>query len=58
MDQYEEPGMSDNQYEQMPVIQQPQQSQSMIYETAPSEVSPHDEINIQENESPLTQCLV
>lgn len=53
MDQYQEPGVSDNQYEQMPVIQQPQQSQSMMtYETAPSQVSPHDEINIQENQSP------
>lgn len=52
MDQYQEPGISDNQYEQMPVIQQPQQSQSMIYETAPSQVSPNDDLNIQENQSP------
>lgn len=47
--------MSENHYEQMPVIQQPQQSQSiMTYETAQPHVSPsvHDEISSQEHQSP------
>jgi len=55
MDHYQEPGMSDNNYEQMPVIQSHQQSQNaMTYETPPSHVSPsiHEEINTQEHESP------
>lgn len=54
IDHYQEPVMSDNHYEQMPVIQQPQQLQSMPYETAPPHVSPsiNDEINIQGHQSP------
>lgn len=50
MDHYQEP---DNHYEQLPVIQQPQQSHSMTYETAHSHVSPsiHDEINMPEHQS-------
>lgn len=55
MDNYQDPGISDNHSEQEPVLQQAQQSQSMItYETAPPHVSPsmHDEINIQDHESP------
>lgn len=50
MEHYQEP---DNHYEQMPVIQQPQQSHSMAYETAPH-VSPsiHEEINMSEHHSP------
>lgn len=55
MDHYPEPGMSDNNYEQMPVIQPLQQSQTgMTYETPPPHVSPsiHEEINTQEHQSP------
>lgn len=54
MDHYQEPGLSDNHYEQMPVIQQSQQSQSMMtYDNAPH-VSPsiHEDITIQEHQSP------
>lgn len=53
MDNYQEPGISDNHCE--PVLQQAQQSQSMMtYETAPPHVSPsiHEEINMQEHQSP------
>lgn len=54
MDHYQEPGMSDNHYEQMPVIQQSQQSHSMMtYETAPhASPSIHEDITIQEHQSP------
>lgn len=55
MDHYQEPGISDNNYEQMPVIQPLQQSQNiMTYETPPSHASPsiHEEINTQEHQSP------
>lgn len=55
MDHYQEPGVSDNNYEQMPVIQPLQQSQTvMTYETPPPHVSPsiHEEINTQEHQSP------
>lgn len=51
MDHYQEPGISGNHYEQMPDIQQPQQSQTMSYETAPSP-SIHEDMNIQEHQSP------
>lgn len=54
MDQYQEPVMSDNHYEQMPIVQQPQHSQSMMtYETAPhASPSVHDDVNIQQHQSP------
>jgi hypothetical protein len=54
MDHYQEPGMSDNNYEQMPVIQPPQQSQTMMAYETPSHTSPsiHEEINSQEHQSP------
>lgn len=53
MDHYPEPGMSDNHYEQMPVIQQPQSQSMMPYETAPHDSpSVHDEMNVQEHQSP------
>jgi len=50
MDHYQEPRMSDNHYEQMPV-QLSQQPQSMTYESAPhASPSIHDDINIQEHQ--------
>lgn len=55
MDHYQESGISGNHYEQIPDIQQPQQSQTMSYETAPSHSgspSIHEDINIQDHQSP------
>lgn len=55
MDNYQEPGISDNHCEQVPVLQEAQQSQSMMtYEAVPPHVSPslHEEINVQEHQSP------
>jgi len=56
MDHYQEPVVSDNHYDQMPVIQQPQQSQSIMrYDSENPHESPsaHDEI-IQTYKSPQT----
>lgn len=51
MDQYQDPVISDNHYEQVPSTQQ---SQSMMsYETAPqSSPSTHEEMNMLQHESP------
>lgn len=57
MDHYQEPGMSDNHYEQMPVIQQPQESQAMVTNknTFPNVIlSVHEKINLQEHQPPQT----
>jgi len=53
MDHYQEPGMSENNYEPTPAIQQPQHSQ-MTYESPHPQVSPsiHDETSMQGHQSP------
>jgi len=57
MDHYQEPRISDNHYEQMPV-QPSQQSQSMTYETAPhASPSIHDDINMQEHQIPVQDAM-